>query len=197
MNVSSAKIETVEKGVCTANLDLTKSTLVEVNMAKYKLAPVRDSDKTRFKSKTRINPAKVCLGSACIEWQGSTNNYGYGAFALGGQNVKAHRFAFRISRGHWPITNALHHCDNRRCVNPEHLYDGNQSDNVRDMIHRGRMVRAYGSTHPSSRFTAGELEEVRKIAKSGHYSIRALGRAYGVSSTTICSIKNDKQRVRG
>lgn len=51
----------------------------------------------------------------------------------------AHRCAWRLWRGPIPEGKlVLHHCDNPRCINPDHLYLGTDADNVRDREARGR-----------------------------------------------------------
>ena len=49
----------------------------------------------------------------------------------------AHRVAFYLTRGYWPI-NTRHTCDTPLCCNPDHLIEGTQADNIHDCITRGR-----------------------------------------------------------
>lgn len=70
----------------------------------------------RFWSKT------MPQDNGCIVWTASINPYGYGMFNLGGRNINAHRVAFLLSVGDIPFGKELHHvCENRKCVNPNHL----------------------------------------------------------------------------
>jgi hypothetical protein len=81
--------------------------------------------------------------SGCWEWQQTIDASGYGRLTRAGrQGVKAHRVAWECANG--PIPDGLwvlHRCDNRRCVNPEHLYVGDRADNMADMVERGRSTR--------------------------------------------------------
>ena len=78
---------------------------------------------------------KVSFGSGCWEWQGLTNDAGYGRY---GQQL-AHRVAFELMRGPVPAGFVLmHKCDNRRCVRPGHLKPGTQAQNLVDMAKKGR-----------------------------------------------------------
>ena len=85
--------------------------------------------------------------AGCWEWTGAKTR-GYGQLTYRGVHQTAHRFSFQhfvepIREGMW----VLHHCDNRSCVNPAHLYQGTAIDNRADMLRRKRWV------HPWSRRT--------------------------------------------
>lgn len=73
----------------------------------------------------------------CWEWKGGRSRQ-YGYFKLDGKRVLAHRHSFFLKHGHLPTNNALHSCDNPPCVNPNHLRDGTQLENMQDAKQRGR-----------------------------------------------------------
>jgi hypothetical protein len=88
----------------------------------------------RFWSKVEIREPDVCW-----LWTASVNNRGYGRFWITGQIVLAHRVSFKLHKGSLdPNLNVLHSCDERRCQNPTHLFQGTQLDNIHDMVAKGR-----------------------------------------------------------
>lgn len=74
---------------------------------------------------------------SCVEWPGAVQSNGYGTLRFSGRQRLAHRAAYYLSNGVWPNT-TMHTCDNRRCVNPEHLVSGTQQANLADMRAKGR-----------------------------------------------------------
>lgn len=107
----------------------------------------------KFWAKTTRRP------SGCLEWtgryRGSKSQYGGFSFTNFGPGprqitVQASRFAFATRLDRWPEPMALHKCDNSRCVDPEHLFEGTQMINMQDMAAKGRR----GKPYPGSRAAA-------------------------------------------
>jgi hypothetical protein len=86
----------------------------------------------------------VRKSDACWEWTANRSTAGYGHIKKGGrqgEQLGAHRVSWELHNG--PIPPGLfvcHHCDNPRCVRPDHLFLGTTTDNVRDAICKGRMA---------------------------------------------------------
>lgn len=88
----------------------------------------------RFWSKVAVtaNPDK------CWEWLDCKTPKGYGRFSIKNVGYRAHRVAWFLTYNVWPELCILHKCDNPSCVNPDHLWEGTDMDNMRDMISKGR-----------------------------------------------------------
>ena len=112
----------------------------------------------RFWSKVDKNgtaPAHVPELGPCWIWT-ARRDYGYGRFWLDGHLLRVHRVAWELHHGFIPIgLCVLHRCDNRQCVNVEHLFLGTPADNAADMMSKGRHVAPCGDRngarlHPES-----------------------------------------------
>ena len=81
----------------------------------------------------------------CWNWIGKTISAGYGMVLHDGMQRSSHRFSYEMHKGDIPSGLViLHSCDNRRCVNPDHLTAGTQSQNMRDMVQKGRGRNQFG-----------------------------------------------------
>lgn len=81
----------------------------------------------------------VVTDSGCWEWQGARCNTGYGKVMVNGRVVTTHRVAWSLINGNIPAgLYVLHRCDNRICINPDHLFIGSHAENMQDKITKGR-----------------------------------------------------------
>lgn len=106
-----------------------------------------------------------------------------------GKDYRLHRYIFEKYCEEIPKGMVVrHNCDNSFCINPDHLELGWPYDNVRDKVERGRQPR--GSEIPSSKLNEDQVYEIR--FNSVGKSVKELAEEFGVSTTTIRSIKKGK-----
>ena len=90
--------------------------------------------------------------SECIEAEGATNNSGYVSTWFRGKRMGAHRAAYIEAHGDIPEgLDVMHACDNRKCINPEHLSVGTRSDNMRDCASKGRIYSPTAKLTPEQK----------------------------------------------
>lgn len=134
--------------------------------------------------------------SACIEFEGYKNWGGYGQVCrqVNGKpkSFYAHRLAYAEVHGEIPPGMLVcHRCDNRACVNVEHLFLGTHLDNNRDRAAKGRGAKFNGSAHPNAKLTEQDIPRIRELLKTS-YSQTEIGKMFGVGQDTISLIKHGK-----
>ncbi len=157
----------------------------------------------RFWSKVRISGQQECW-----EWQGGIGHNGYGLCRINGRTIRVHRFAYTVTYGPIPDgMNVCHACDNRKCVNPAHLWLGTQAENIKDCIQKGRQPHPKGIGNPrlvspgvgfgsgvgfgtgpdnaNNVLSAEQVAEIRSRYASGGVSHEDLAQQYGVARTHI------------
>jgi hypothetical protein len=130
---------------------------------------------------------KVDFSGDCYEWTANRNPH-YGQFWDGERFVGAHRWAYETFVGPVPEgLHVLHTCDNRGCVNPDHLWVGTPQDNMDDMARKGRRVRAgaAGEAHPNAKLTAADVVAIRADKRTN----KAVAADYGVTWYNVNAIR--------
>lgn len=126
--------------------------------------------------------------NGCRIWQGAVDHRGYGRLTLHQRSWAAHRLAYTLLVGDIPDGLLVcHHCDVRRCCEPEHLFLGTAQDNSDDMAAKGRRNDAVGEAASGARLTAAQVVEVRAMSEAGA-GYRELGRIYGIDHKSIRKI---------
>jgi hypothetical protein len=138
--------------------------------------------------------------SDCWEWNASRDTDGYGVKVICGKRYRASRLAYAWSNwdgtGDWKGAipqgmMVLHECDNPPCCNPDHLFLGTQTDNMRDMVNKGRRPSTVGENHPRAKLTDEQAREIRGVPRT-YGSEARLAAQYGVSRYCISKIRRNK-----
>jgi hypothetical protein len=123
------------------------------------------------------------LESGCWEWQGGKfpTGYGHASFRWQGKIIqRAHRLAWLLTHGSLSKLFVLHKCDNPPCVNPDHLFQGNQHVNMADAIRKGRLY---------SKLSDEDVAMIReRVAKGGVGEAWRVSLEYGVTNSSISKI---------
>lgn len=144
---------------------------------------------------------------ACWIWIRALKSDGYGSCLFLGEQL-AHRAAWKLLVGEIPTgLCVLHTCDNRKCVNPKHLFLGTRTDNNLDRDTKGRTARGdkssarlhiesrpRGELNARSKLKDAEVLEIRRLYKTHEYSQYKLASIFHVSRSTIASVVRYESR---
>jgi len=126
----------------------------------------------------------------CWDWQASLlNEYGHGQSWDGEQVVPAHRVAYILEKGD-PDGYVMHECDNPSCVNPNHLKDGTQKENMEHAVETGRMHN--GEDSGPAKLTKEEVEQIRWKVENTDLTQAQIADRYDVTQPTVSAISNGK-----
>lgn len=132
-----------------------------------------------------------CGHDECWNWLASLDSRGYGNFGVkrNGRFVmqRAHRVAWELEYNTTLAAGVVlcHSCDNRRCVNPKHLFAGTQQDNMADCAAKGRFGDRAGEHNPRAKLTAEDVLAIRESP----LPLSALANRYGVAKSTVAAAK--------
>ena len=137
--------------------------------------------------------AKTLRGAKCWEWQGPLTN-GYGRIYWNGAHWAAHRAAYTLAHG--PIPAGLvvcHKCDNRKCVNPAHLFLGTIQDNSLDAVRKDRGAFVRGDAHPKAKLPVRHYPAIHAYRALG-FSLPAIASVFGCSRERISDVCQGRVR---
>lgn len=160
--------------------------------------------------------SRIKIENGCWIYTGPTNWHGYGKTTFKGKTERVHRISYLIFKG--PLKKGkivCHSCDNKLCINPEHLWLGTYKENMQDALKKGRMKKPFlgkkhtqetltlmqknrrkpdkrGEKHHRNKLKNEDVFEIRKMLQDG-FTQSEIADKYKVDSSTISNIKSGKR----
>lgn len=132
------------------------------------------------------NVDKTSNPNGCWEWQGCLINNGYGVRSINRTTFLVHRLSWLLTYGKQTEKFLLHSCDNRICVNPSHLREGDHLDNARDKTSRDRQAK--GETHGRRKLQTKDIPEIERLYYVAKLTDVEIAKRFEVTRSTISNI---------
>lgn len=132
--------------------------------------------------------------TGCWEWQAYLHPGGYGRTKISSkETVLVHRKVYEEIHGVNLDEKTLvcHKCDNRKCVNPDHLFIGTHLDNIHDAMSKGRIKGMKNEKHPRAKLNWKMVDEIRKL-RSERFTVMNISKLFDVNHSTISGICRNK-----
>lgn len=130
----------------------------------------------------RVERTVKVTPEGCWNCLGGVGSHGYRSIGYKGKDLLAHRVSYEFFFGDIPPDlQVLHKCDNRLCVNPDHLFLGTQKDNMVDCSNKGR------AKNGNSKLSENDVRALRKCVSDGTTQ-RATAKIFGLSQATVSEI---------
>jgi len=126
---------------------------------------------------------KSIIDAGCVRWTGFMLKTGYGSFSYKGKPLRAHRLSAKLAGMEIEGKEICHTCDNRWCINPEHLIPANREHNMRDAVLKKRQNTTI--------LSAKNVRDIRHRLKEGETQI-SIAKSYGVCKSTVGKISSNK-----
>jgi len=121
---------------------------------------INNEDKKRFERGFEKTDSDKCW-----IWKKSIGSHGYGQVNYNKKPWLSHRLSYLLYKGEIPGDMCVcHACDVRSCVNPNHLWLGNDKDNAVDKVKKGKAAQTPETALKISKAKKGikQCEESRK-----------------------------------
>lgn len=121
----------------------------------------------------------------CWWWKGSVSKSGYAYVGVNGRSINATHISLEIAGRPrpGPASHACHTCDNRTCVNPDHLWWGTNAENMADAARKGRKLRNVGN----SKLTEADVLRIRSLPHT--VTRQKIAEMFGVTPSTISAVR--------
>lgn len=131
--------------------------------------------------------------TGCVLWMGSCGSSGYpqltvSDFPLKPKSIRIHKYVCEQAYGPSNGLNALHKCDVKSCINPDHLYFGTQKENIQDAYARNRVPDKSGENSKLNKLSWDDVDKIR----SSNETNSALAKKYKVARSRISDIRTMK-----
>lgn len=188
-----SKSKILARGLCSAHYQQVRQAGLLDSYPK----PPRKALSLKFRFE-RIGWTETLTG--CWEWNGGLNNQGYGQISKGRRSADgtcrpliASRVAWELNNGEIPADMCVCHiCDNRKCVNPDHLFLGTKHDNNTDMAKKRRSRN--GERRPQFKLADFQVEMIKALYSAGGITQYELAKQFGVNQSTISLITSGLRR---
>lgn len=129
---------------------------------------------------------------SCWVWTGGMDSDGYGSFHIpDGGTIGAHKYSYMLAHPGEVIKEGiciLHSCDNRPCVNPEHMFLGTNLDNIKDKVFKGRGIGGGGTCHGNAKITWAKVNNIRATYSGKYGEFKSLCKRYNIKKSHLRSI---------
>ncbi|WP_084542836.1 HNH endonuclease [Deinococcus murrayi] len=153
----------------------------------------RSMSKERLQEKL-LKHRQIDSTTGCWEWTAGLGRKSYGVVTVAYKQYRVPRLSAHVYLG-FDLTSqqiVCHRCDNPRCFNPDHLFMGTLSDNMQDMLAKGRQNPPKGSRNGQARLTEDDVREIRRLGKSGVHQ-REVAERFGISYSYANNVINGER----
>ena len=132
--------------------------------------------------------------SGCWNWLNAKTPKGYGKVTYKYRTWIAHRLVWFLTKGKDSKHDLCHTCDNPACVNPDHVYEGDDITNTADKMNRKRQAK--DKDLPQSKLREDQIRELRTEPRK--LTFKELGRKYGLCTSGAYHVfhRNSYKHIR-
>ncbi len=152
--------------------------------------PIHVTPELRVKVRELLIDAET-TPTGCTECTCGSFTSGYGCVRVGTKVFIAHRVVWTVVKGPIPRNLwLLHRCDNRKCINVDHLFLGTPTDNNADCILKKRFV---AGRHPRVKQDPEIVREIRSLWSTGWWEQSAIGELFDIDQSSVSRVVNHQQ----